>query len=133
MVLIELETGFHLIFVIGDPAWSFMVTNEFHANFFSIIGNRFDIKVLIAFGKWEKLWVGNPVAVPANNPAFNKHAVKTVICCKIHVGFGSFSGGTMDIISAPGVFTNVHAPPNTDVFAWVNPICAFELVGFVEV
>ena len=122
---------FHLVTVVAYIAWCFMVANELYAFFFAVLSKRCYIKVVVRFGKVKYIAIKIPIAIPANIPAFNEYAIKTILRCKIHIVFCGLRSGAVFFTATPSLRVYMHTPPNTDVFTRFNPRHVTEFIRLV--
>ena len=107
------------------------MTNQLYALLFAITPQFSDIKVGIRLGETEQIAVMEPFTVPTNIPAFHQHTIKSMLGGKVHIGFGVCRGSTMLRATAPGIFINVHAPPDADIFARLYPAHVTQFIWLI--
>ena len=130
---IEREGIFHLALVIVDIARRFLMADQAHALFAAVIRDRLEIKIRIGPGEAELGAIVKPVPVPARIPAFHQHAVKAMPGSKIHITHGVFRRRAMFGARAPGHGADVHAPPDADIFAGLDPGDIAERIGRIQI
>ena len=78
-------------------------------------------------------WGVVPPILPAGTPPFGQYCVKVICFSKIDVFFHGFGSCSMSFAQSPGMGSQMHSPPNTDIFSWLNPGNIFQLVRLVQV
>ena len=130
---VQIERGAQLLFVHGDVAGGFVMTHQAHALLLRIGRERHDVEVRIRLGEAELVAPREPVAVPALVPALDQHAAETIVRREVDVALRLGRGRAVFRPGAPGLRTQVHAPPDADVLERLHPGHVAELVRLVEV
>ena len=107
--LIELETIFHLIFIIGNITASFMMSYQSYSFATPIISNTLYIKIGIRF--CETKLPSSPVFIPP----FHQYTSQVIGSSKIDVTHCILCCGPMMGTGMPGVMLHVISPPNSNI------------------
>ena len=125
--------GIHLGFVVFDVAGGFVVGDKLDAVLLAIGDDLREVEIRVGFGEAEVFAVVDPVAVPADVPAFDEEGGDAEFAAGIDVAFGIFGSGAVAVALAPSFFAEVETPPDTHVFGRMDPVGVGQKVGFVEV
>ena len=131
--LVKVERVAQLFFVIGDVPAGFMVPDDPHPLRARIRGHVFEVEIGIILREAEFAAIVEPVAVPADVPAFDQDAAKAVLGGKIDILLRALGRGTVTLAGAPGPAIGDHAPPDTDIFRRLHPSDVAQPVRLVEV
>ena len=131
--LVEIKSNVHLPRVIADVARGLVVADEAHAAFARIRGHGFDVEIRVGGAEVEDLAVVEPVAVPAEVPTLDQHAAEAVVGGEVDVALGVGGGRAVLGPTAPGLDLDVHAPPDADVLAGLDPADVAQRVRRIEV
>ena len=131
---VEQCEGFvHLPLVVADRAAGLVVPDQVHALRFRVGGQALQVVVLGRLAEIEVPAVGEPVAVPADVPAFDQHAAKPVLGGEVDVAPGVRGGRAVLRPGRPGFLVQVQRPPHADVLVRLEPAHVAEPVRLVEV
>ena len=116
-----------MVFIIRYPAVRFMMADKRHAFGSGIVGDLFQVKVRIRFGKVEM------ISIPTFVPAFNKYSLKTVSGGKVYMPQCIGSGSAVAWACVPGVFMHVVSPPDSNVSSGLYPGCILNAARLVQI
>ena len=130
---VERERRVHLAFVMSGVGRGFMMADQRHALFAAVVGDGFEIEIVIGLSEAEIFAIGEPVAVPAFIPAFDQQSGEAV--CRRKVDHLPGIGVRRAVLGSgsPTLPIKVHTPPDADKFARMDPAYVAQLVGLVEV
>ena len=140
----QVEARFKLTFVVPNVTGSLVVTNNRHAFCRGISRQLFKVIVGVGLCEAEELAVEEPVAVPADIPAFDEHPFKAMLGSEIDISLGVLGCRAVRCsreatvrsrtdIGAPAFFAQMQRPPDTHVLVWFHPADITKLVGFIQI
>ncbi len=124
---------FQLLLIAIGIAARFVVRDQLDALVAGIGGDAFQVEVGIGPGEVELFAAGEPVAVPAQVPAFDQHPAKAVLGRKIDMLDSVLGRCAMLGSRVPGLQLQVHFPPDADVLHRLDPADVAQAVRLVQV
>ena len=133
VLFIERESLLQLGLVILCIGPRFVVADQFHALLGGVAGNGFDVEVRIGLREADPVRVFGPLAVPADVPPLDQHALDAVFRGEVDVTFRVFGRGAVAGSLRPGLLKEMHRPPDADIFGGADPRGVLDAARLVEV
>jgi len=131
--LVQRKGRFHLAFIVRRVGRGLVVADQADAPGPGVGGEPDQVVVRIRPAEIEVLAIAEPVAAPAQVPAFHQHAPEVMAGGKIDVAHRIGGGRAMGRAELPGLLAQVHLPPDPDVLHRPDPGHIAQRVGLVEV
>ena len=131
LIGIPLDCLLHLALVVGNVSTGFMMSDDLNILFTCITSYFIHIKVGIRFSKVKTLHTSP--TFPSFVPPLKQHTFDVIGMSKINVFLGIGGCSAMPIVHLPGFHSQMHPPPDTDIFYRLDPVGGIQFTRFIQV